>query len=118
MTLSICTAHLGSVDTLLLHLSLLLTHVIVRTARLQLIIVSETASHLLSTAWTLITDVLLGADATRPTIADILRTVTLPVEDIHLGSLSEANFGQVLRGLRPVVSRHPIRLDFSLVATL
>lgn len=118
MALGICSAHLRRVDTLLLHLSLLLAHVIVRTVRLELVIVSETAPHLLSATRTLIADILLGPNTTRPRIADILRTVTLSVENVHLGSLPEADLGQVLRRLRSVVSGHPVRLDLALVATL
>lgn len=116
--LSILIAHLWSVDALLLHLSLLLTDVIVRTVCLEFIVVTQAASNLLTSSWALSANILLWPYCIRTIITDILGTVTLPVKHVHFSALAKAYLGQVLSWLWAIASRHSVWLDIALVATL
>ena len=78
-----------------MHRVLPLADVIVRTARLLLEVVSLTVLHCLTAAqaWTGRVHVLLRANRVWRRIIRSLRTLTLPVQQIHLRALSETYLG-------------------------
>lgn len=103
----VVAAELRRVDALPLHLGLLLFHVIVRTVRHLLEVVAlASADHLRAAhARTRGVNVLLLPDGIWSRVAHILRTLALPVQQVHLGALPEAYLWQILCRLRAVATR-------------